>query len=140
MDRSSRPRRLARVTYPIVVTAACLALAACGGSSSTSSSATSTTSNAPATSAQVTSAAAAATSTGSATTATATAITKTPTAKSAHAALSRYAACMRRHGVNLPPPNTTGNGPLFNLAGINTGSPAFQAAAATCRKLLVGAL
>ena len=29
-------------------------------------------------------------------------------------ALTQFAACMRQNGVNLPPPNTSGNGPVFD--------------------------
>ena len=51
-------------------------------------------------------------------------------------ALTSFAACMRQNGVNLPPPNTTGNGPLFKTNGIDTNSPKFRAATAKCRLLL----
>ena len=35
-------------------------------------------------------------------------------------ALAKFAACMRENGVNVPAPNTSGNGPIFNTKGLNT--------------------
>jgi hypothetical protein len=49
------------------------------------------------------------------------------------AALTQYLACMRESGVNLPTPNTSGTGPVFNTKGINTRSAAFKTAAAKCQ-------
>jgi hypothetical protein len=57
----------------------------------------------------------------------------------ARSALTKYAACMREGGVNLPPPNTTGNGPVFNTKGINTSSASFKAAEQKCQSDLSGA-
>jgi hypothetical protein len=53
-------------------------------------------------------------------------------------ALKSFAACMRSNGVNLPAPNTSGNGPIFKLGGLNTASPQFRAARDKCVKLLNG--
>jgi hypothetical protein len=47
-------------------------------------------------------------------------------------ALTRFAACMRENGVNLPPPNTSGKGPIFNVSGLNVASTEFKAAEAKC--------
>jgi hypothetical protein len=43
-----------------------------------------------------------------------------------------FAACMRKNGVSLPKPNTSGKGPIFNTKGIDTASAAFKAADAKC--------
>jgi len=51
-------------------------------------------------------------------------------------ALGNFAACLRQNGVNVPPPNTSGNGPVFNTNGLNTASATFQAARAKCAPLL----
>jgi hypothetical protein len=45
---------------------------------------------------------------------------------------AKFAACMRKNGVNLPQPNTTGKGPIFNTKGIDTTSASFKAADAKC--------
>ena len=55
-------------------------------------------------------------------------------------ALSLFAACLRKNGVNVPQPNTSGNGPVFSTKGLNTASPQFKAATAKCRPALTGAL
>jgi hypothetical protein len=55
-------------------------------------------------------------------------------------ALTKFAACMRENGVNLPPPNTSGSGPIFDTKGIDTRSPQFASAEAKCRSDLSGAL
>jgi hypothetical protein len=57
----------------------------------------------------------------------------------AKAAFTRFAACMRENGVNLPAPNTSGNGPIFNTGGIDTSGATFKAAEAKCRGDLRGA-
>ena len=51
-------------------------------------------------------------------------------------ALANFAACMRTNGENLPAPNTSGKGAIFNTTGINTSSATFQAAAAKCSSIL----
>ena len=55
-------------------------------------------------------------------------------------ALSQFAACMRKNGVNVPQPNTSGSGPVFGTKGLNTASPQFKAATAKCRPALTAAL
>jgi hypothetical protein len=52
------------------------------------------------------------------------------------AALIEFGACMREHGIDLPPPNTSGQGPIFRTAGINTTSKAFTGAVAKCRSII----
>jgi hypothetical protein len=49
---------------------------------------------------------------------------------------AKFAECMRKNGVKLPAPNTSGNGPIFNTKGIDTNSAAFKAADAKCEKEL----
>jgi hypothetical protein len=51
-------------------------------------------------------------------------------------ALASFAECMRRHGINLPAPNTSGSGPIFNTGTINTNSAQFKAAQSACRAVL----
>jgi hypothetical protein len=55
------------------------------------------------------------------------------------AALAKYGDCLRQNGINLPVPNTSGNGPIFDTKGINTGSAQFKAASVKCRSVLIGA-
>jgi hypothetical protein len=56
------------------------------------------------------------------------------------AALAKFAACMRENGVNVPAPNTSGNGPIFSTKGLNTASAQFRSAELKCRSDLTGAL
>jgi hypothetical protein len=56
----------------------------------------------------------------------------------ARTALIKFAQCMRENGINLPAPNTSGTGPVFNTKGINTSSAAFKAAERKCRADLRG--
>jgi hypothetical protein len=51
-------------------------------------------------------------------------------------AFTAFAACMRANGVNLPAPNTSGNGPIFNTSGLNTNSAQFKGARAKCASAL----
>jgi hypothetical protein len=46
----------------------------------------------------------------------------------------KFAECVRRHGVPLPDPDSTGRIPDPQTAGINQGSPKFQAANNACAK------
>jgi hypothetical protein len=54
-------------------------------------------------------------------------------------ALANFAKCMRENGVNVPQPNTSGTGPVFNIKGLNTASPQFKAAETKCSVQLQGA-
>jgi hypothetical protein len=45
---------------------------------------------------------------------------------------ARFAACMRKHGVSLPAPNTSGKGPIFDSKGFNPRSAAFKVADRKC--------
>ncbi len=53
-------------------------------------------------------------------------------------AFAKYAVCLRQNGVDVPAPNTSGKGPVFNTKGLNTGSSQFKTATAKCRSALVG--
>jgi hypothetical protein len=55
------------------------------------------------------------------------------------AALAKFATCMRENGVNVPAPNTSGTGPVFDTKGIDTSSAQFKAAEAKCQSDLSGA-
>jgi hypothetical protein len=54
-------------------------------------------------------------------------------------ALAKFAACMRENGVNVPAPNTSGKGPIFNTKDLNTTSTTFRTAETKCRTALQGA-
>jgi hypothetical protein len=58
----------------------------------------------------------------------------------AQAALATFATCMRQHGVNLPAPNTTGKGPVFNTNGLNAASSQFRSAQTACLPALRSAV
>ena len=55
------------------------------------------------------------------------------------AALTKYAACLRQNGIDIPAPNTSGNGPIFSTKGIDTSSAKFRSATLKCRASLTGA-
>lgn len=52
------------------------------------------------------------------------------------AALAKFATCMRANGVNVPSPNTTGKGPVFNTNGLNPTGAKFKAAQMQCVGIL----
>jgi hypothetical protein len=51
-------------------------------------------------------------------------------------ALGKFASCLRQNGVNVPVPNTSGNGPVFDTKGIDTSSAKFKAAEVKCQPIL----
>jgi len=55
------------------------------------------------------------------------------------AALAKYGNCLRQNGIDLPPANTSGNGPIFNTKGIDTAGSQFKSASVKCRSALTGA-
>jgi hypothetical protein len=55
------------------------------------------------------------------------------------AALAQYATCLRQNGVNVPAPNTSGAGPVFDTKGIDTKSAQFEAARQKCQSILAAA-
>jgi hypothetical protein len=52
------------------------------------------------------------------------------------AALTKFVACVRQHGFNLPTPNTSGSGPVFDPRKVNRNDPKFVAASRACQGLL----
>ncbi len=54
-------------------------------------------------------------------------------------ALVAYVACVRRNGFDLPAPNTSGSGPVFDASKVNRQDPKFVAANAKCQQLLAAA-
>ena len=105
-----------------------LVVAACGGSSTSTTASNSTTTTSE-TSSQAT----------STTQATSAATTATPNYAAYRAALGNYAACMRRHGVELAPPKTGPSGlPLLSTPkNMSPKSPQFSAALLQCRPYVV---
>jgi hypothetical protein len=155
MPEIQRQRRL-RGSTALVAAAACIGLAACGGSSGGSTTGTNANVTTSAASPAATTTAAHATTAAQATT-TATGhahTTSTPPVKpiqkppannsgfshnlspAVYAKLKRYAACMRSHGVPLPPPSRSGTGPIFNTSGVNLSSPGYHTAALACRRFV----
>jgi hypothetical protein len=55
-------------------------------------------------------------------------------------ALVTFAACMRENGVDVPEPNTSGNGPVFSTKGLETNSIKFRTAERKCRRALRASL
>ncbi len=55
-------------------------------------------------------------------------------------ALAKLGECMRAHGVNVPAPNTSGNGPVFDTKGIDTSSQQFKTAQQACSSIVRSAL
>lgn len=51
----------------------------------------------------------------------------------ARAALVRYASCLRQNGVDVPAPDTSGNGPVLDTKGIDTSSSKFKTAQSGCQ-------
>jgi hypothetical protein len=51
-------------------------------------------------------------------------------------AITKFAACVRRNGYNLPAPNFSGKGPVFDPSKVNRNDPKFIAAARKCQGLL----
>lgn len=52
------------------------------------------------------------------------------------AVLTKFSECMRRNGVNLPKPNTSGKGPIFGTKGLDRNSSTFKNAESKCRSEL----
>jgi hypothetical protein len=51
-------------------------------------------------------------------------------------ALVKFATCLRQNGVNVPSPNTSGKGPVFDTKGIDTKSAQFKTAETKCESVL----
>jgi hypothetical protein len=50
--------------------------------------------------------------------------------------VSRYVACIRQNGYDMPDPNLSGKGPVFDESKVNRHDPKFQAASQKCQQLL----
>lgn len=111
------PLTLTRTIAVTIAVGASVGLAACGGSSE-STATTSTTSSQTVTT----------------TTTSAPPRLSPAAAASFKGALTAYAACMRRNGIDLPPPKTNAHGqPTLSTKGVNTTSKRFFAAFGKCR-------
>jgi hypothetical protein len=51
-------------------------------------------------------------------------------------ALTAFASCMRKEGIDVPAPNTSGKGPIFSTKGLDVKSAKFRAAQQKCASLL----
>jgi hypothetical protein len=51
-------------------------------------------------------------------------------------ALTAFASCMRKEGIDVPAPNTSGKGPIFSTKGLDVKSATFRAAQQKCASLL----
>jgi hypothetical protein len=51
--------------------------------------------------------------------------------------MKAFAACMQSHGVKLPAPNTSGQGPVFDTKGLDTQGAQFKAALSKCSSQLL---
>lgn len=52
------------------------------------------------------------------------------------ASVNRYVACVKQNGYDLPAPNLSGKGPIFDESKVNRDDPKFQAASRRCEQLL----
>jgi hypothetical protein len=52
------------------------------------------------------------------------------------AGLAKFESCMSANGIKLPPPNTSGKGPIFNTKGVDTTSAQFRTATSKCASQL----
>lgn len=52
------------------------------------------------------------------------------------AALARFVACVRRNGYDLPDPDTSGDGPVFDDRAVDRDDPAFVKASRACQRYL----
>jgi hypothetical protein len=153
MRQCNRKRRVPAwtVTLPMVLCA--LMLASCGGSSASKStstaaraSATSSTPSSTSTSPSAGSGGAAAPATGStsgqgtSTSGTGGSKPEAPKSSAPIARASKFVACMRAHGVNLPAAKRSGSGVTLEFKGINTHSPQYEGAVAACAHELLGKL
>jgi hypothetical protein len=50
--------------------------------------------------------------------------------------ITKFAACVRKNGYDLPSPNFSGNGPVFSASKVNRDDPKFVKAAQKCQSLL----
>jgi hypothetical protein len=159
MSHLSQPRRRGAraIALPLLILA-CGGLAACGSSSSTTTTtgagastgtgASAGTGTSPSSNGKAAGGSTGATSSGATSAPSGTAITAPPTSRAKsrlnstrfQQALIVFADCLRRHGLPIPQPNTSGKGPIFNTRGVDTTSPKFRQARQQCRGTLLKAL
>jgi hypothetical protein len=48
-------------------------------------------------------------------------------------ALDKFVTCVRKNGYDMPAPNTSGNGPVFDASKVNRNDPKFKAATSKCQ-------
>jgi hypothetical protein len=142
MPRTTLPKHRRATIALLVVPLACLGLGACGSSGGSSSSAstpasTHTTAEAPATTAATTPPASTTPTTPTATTPASTTPTTTSTEPSITTArqFSEVYECLRHNGIALPPLKSVKS---IGSLKVNTKTPQYQAALATCRHKVLG--
>src|SRR5204863_8973555 len=52
--------------------------------------------------------------------------------------LTQFAACLRKHGVDVPPPRTSSRGATLDLKGVDTAATSVRKAEARCASKLAG--
>lgn len=52
------------------------------------------------------------------------------------AAVTKFVACVRQHGYDIPNPNLSGTGPVYTSTEVNRSNPKFVAASGACASLL----
>jgi hypothetical protein len=50
--------------------------------------------------------------------------------------IQAFVSCVRKDGYNMPSPNLSGNGPVFDPAKVNRSDPKFVSASQKCQSLL----
>jgi hypothetical protein len=121
---------MSRRKLALIVVFAPLLLSGCGGSSKTP--ATSTAATAPPASTSSDGSAAPSAKRAAVRHSQASSLSKRP-----RGAVSAFASCLTRHGVRLP---QASNGAGINLKGVDTASPTYRKAFATCQHVLIKAL
>jgi hypothetical protein len=61
-----------------------------------------------------------------------------PPSKKQVTQLSRFAACMREHGVVLPPPKVSANGTVLDYKSVDTSSARYKRALSACTRRVLG--
>ncbi len=137
MPRITTPKHRRATIALLVVPLACLGLGACGSSSGGSSSSsastpasTPTTAEAPATTTATTPATTPASTTPTSTTST----TEEPTIRTAKE-FSEVYECLRHKGIPIPPLKSVKS---IGKLKVNTNTPQYKAALATCRQKVLG--
>ena len=56
------------------------------------------------------------------------------------AALHTFTNCVRSHGLNIPEPNLSGHGEIFNKNSVNPSNPNYRSALQACEADLIAIL